>query len=171
MTQSVGERVHNAPSITAALRRNASLLQLQRHRRPSVRFLEALAGDLNPGARRVREAEIIITAPHGGNHLILRPLGPLIREAKLSHTSITSGSSLLLDLQELCTNPDVRQASSPQLVESVRNDMCSFHDKDYTPIFKVYVLLLDNIFTSDLYRPKYTVEVQDSLRGFSCPST
>lgn len=36
---------------------------------------------------------------HGGNHLMLKPLDPLIPEAKLSHTVITSAPFLLLDLQ------------------------------------------------------------------------
>ena len=39
---------------------------------------------------------------HGGNHLMLKPLDPLIPEAKLSHTVITSAPFLLLDLQCVC---------------------------------------------------------------------
>lgn len=50
-------------------------------------------------------------APHGGNHLIQRPLGPLIPEAKLSHAAIAPAPSLLLGLQQLCVSDVFKGAS------------------------------------------------------------
>ena len=56
-------------------------------------------GDLNrqPGVGQ-RGRNNHHTLP-GDNHLIERPLGPLIPRAKLSHTPVTSAPSPLLDLQ------------------------------------------------------------------------
>ena len=48
---------------------------------------------------------------HGGNHLMLKPLDPLIPEAKLSHTVITSAPFLLLDLQCVCVCVCVKWSS------------------------------------------------------------
>ena len=91
---------------------------------------------------------------HGGNHLMLKPLDPLIPEAKLSHTVITSAPFLLLDLQCVCVCVCLKWSSFKSFT-SYRQEMWLWAQE--------YAITL-GLFTAPLYaRPHYQTSTQHSV--------